>query len=121
MICSLNHLEYATLLPKSVTTAIAMPLSEMMGGNGAITAVLVILTGVVGNLTAEGFLKLVRVKNPVAKGIAIGTSAHVCGTSRAMEIGVIEGAMSSLSVVVAGIITVVLASCMSQSPMEPAI
>ena len=110
LILHMNHAEYVTLLPKSVTTAISMPLSEMLGGNPAITAIVVILTGVVGNLSASGFLKLIRVSDPTAKGIAIGTSSHAVGTSRAMELGEIEGAMSSLSIVVSGIITVALAS-----------
>ena len=114
LICGLTHEEYVTLLPKSVTTAISMPLSNMLGGNGAITAVIVILTGVVGNLTASGFLKLIRVTDPVAKGIAIGTASHAVGTTRALEMGEIEGAMSSLSIVVAGIITVAAASVAAQ-------
>ena len=114
LICGLNHAEFVTLMPKSVSTAISMPLSEMLGGNAAITAIVVILTGVVGNLAASGFLKLIRVTYPVAKGVAIGTSSHAVGTSRALELGEIEGAMSSLSIVVAGIITVTAASIVSQ-------
>ena len=66
LICGLNHAEFVTLMPKSVSTAISMPLSEMLGGNAAITAIVVILTGVVGNLAASGFLKLIRVTDPVA-------------------------------------------------------
>ena len=113
LICGLNHAEFVTLMPKSVSTAISMPLSEMLGGNAAITAIVVILTGVVGNLAASGFLKLIHVTDPVAKGVAIGTSSHAVGTSRALELGEIEGAMSSLSIVVAGIITVAVSSIIS--------
>ena len=114
LICGLDRAEFVTLMPKSVSTAISMPLSEMLGGNAAITAIVVILTGVVGNLAASGFLKLIRVTDPVAKGVAIGTSSHAVGTSRALELGEIEGAMSSLSIVVAAIITVTAASIVSQ-------
>jgi len=114
LIGGLSHADYITLMPKSVTTAISMPLSEMLGGNGAITAVVVIMTGVMGNLAASGFLKLIRVTDPVARGVAIGTSSHAVGTSRALEMGEIEGAMSSLSIVVAGVITVAAASLAAQ-------
>ena len=113
LICGLDRAEFVTLMPKSVSTAISMPLSEMLGGNAAITAIVVILTGVVGNLAASGFLKLIHVTDPVAKGVAIGTSSHAVGTSRALELGEIEGAMSSLSIVVAGIITVAVSSIIS--------
>ena len=114
LICGLNRAEFVTLMPKSVSTAISMPLSEMLGGNAAITAIVVILTGVVGNLAASGFLKAIRVTDPIARGVAIGTSSHAVGTSRALEMGEIEGAMSSLSIVVAGMITVAVSSILAQ-------
>lgn len=113
-ICGLSSAEFATMLPKSVTTAISMQLSQALGGNGAITAVLVIFTGVMGNLSAEWFLKLIRVTEPAARGVAIGTASHAIGTSRAMEMGPVEGAMSSLSIAVAGVITVAFASFIAQ-------
>lgn len=100
---------YITLLPKSITTAIGIGLSEELGGYTTITVLSIIITGIFGNMIAEGFLKLIRVTDPVAKGIAIGTSAHVMGTAKAMELGETEGAMSSLSIAVAGIITVIVA------------
>ena len=106
----LNHEQYITLLPKSITTAIAMGISEKMGGIVTITVVSVCITGVLGNVAAEAFCKLFKIQEPIAKGIAIGTSAHALGTSKAMEIGKVEGAMSSLSIVVAGIMTVVAVS-----------
>lgn len=109
----LDHAEYATLLPKSVTTAIGMPLSESLGGYPAIAAVEIIITGIVGNMVAPGFLKLIRVTHPIAKGIAIGTASHAVGTSKAIELGEVEGAMSGLSIAVAGLITVVAASLVS--------
>lgn len=106
----LTHAEYVTLLPKSITTAIGMGISEELGGYPTITVAVIIVTGIFGNMLAEGFCKLFRIKHPISKGLAIGTSSHAMGTSRAIEIGQIEGAMSSLSIVVAGLLTVVLAS-----------
>ena len=100
----------ATMLPKSVTTAIGMPLAESMGGYPSITAVIIMLTGVVGNMCAPGFLKLLRITSPLARGVAIGTSSHALGTTKALEMGEIEGAMSSLSIAVAGLMTVIAAS-----------
>lgn len=106
----LNHEQYVTLLPKSVTTAIGMGVSEKLGGVAAITVVSIMITGICGAVLAEGICKLLKIHEPVARGLAIGTSAHALGTSRAMELGEVEGAMSSLSIVVAGIMTVAAAS-----------
>ena len=103
-----------TLLPKSITSAIGMAVAEELGGYPAIAVPVIVVTGVLGNMFAEGFLKLLRITEPVAKGVAIGTSAHAIGTSRAMQMGETEGAMSSLSIVVAGLMTVVLASVFAQ-------
>ena len=114
MLFGLTHAEYVTLLPKSITTAIGMAVAEELGGYPAIAVPVIVVTGVLGNMFAEGFLKLLRVTDPVAKGIAIGTSSHAIGTSRAMQMGETEGAMSSLSIVVAGIVTVLLASVFAQ-------
>lgn len=106
----LTHEEYVTLLPKSITTAIGMGVSEELGGIVTITVAVIVLTGVVGNIVAEFILRRFRITNPIAKGIAIGTSAHAMGTAKALEMGKIEGAMSGLSIVVAGIVTVIAAS-----------
>ncbi len=106
----LTHEQYVTLLPKSITTAIGMGVSEELGGIQTITVAVIIITGVIGNIIAEWVLKLFRIKEPVAKGLAIGTASHAIGTTKALEIGEIEGAMSSLSVAVAGLMTVVTAS-----------
>lgn len=103
----LTHEQYVTLLPKSITTAIGMGVSEEAGGLVTITVAVIIITGVLGNMIAESICHLFRIEEPVAKGIAIGTAAHAVGTARAMEMGEIEGAMSSLSIVVSGLITVV--------------
>ena len=99
-----------TMLPKSITTAIGMGVSQELGGDVTITVAVIIVTGVLGNICAESVCRIFRITHPVAKGIAIGTSAHAIGTAKAMEMGEIEGAMSSLSIVIAGICTMVGAS-----------
>jgi predicted murein hydrolase (TIGR00659 family) len=106
----LTHETYVTLLPKSITTAIGMGVSEELGGVTSITAAVIIVTGVFGNVIGDLVLKLFRIREPVAKGVALGTSAHAIGTSKAMELGEVEGAMSSLSIAVAGLLTVIGAS-----------
>lgn len=106
----LDHASYVTLLPKSVTTAIGIGISEELGGYVSITVVAIIATGIIGNIIAEYVCKLFHITDPVARGIAIGTSAHAMGTAKAMEMGAVEGAMSSLSLVAAGMLTVVGAS-----------
>ncbi len=110
----LNHEQYVTLLPKSITTAIGMGVSEKTGGIVTITVVAICITGIVGNMLAQTVLKLFRINDPIAKGIAIGTSAHALGTAKAMEMGEVEGAMSSLAIVVSGIMTVVSISLFSK-------
>lgn len=106
----LDHSQYVTLLPKSITTAIGMGISAEYGGIVTITISVILCTGVLGNIIAQSICKIFKITDPVAKGIAIGTASHAIGTSRAMEIGETEGAMSSLSVAVAGLITVAAAS-----------
>jgi len=95
-----------TLLPKSITTAIGMGVSEELGGYVTITVAVIVITGVLGNIFAELICKIFRINEPIAKGIAIGSASHAIGTAKAMEMGEIEGAMSSLSIAVAGILTV---------------
>ena len=107
---SLSHKEYVTLLPKSITTAIGMGVSEELGGYVTITVAVIVITGVLGNILAELVLKIFRITEPVSKGIATGSAAHAIGTAKAMEMGEIEGAMSSLAIAVAGLLTVVGAS-----------
>ena len=102
----MEHVYYVTLLPKSITAAIGMGVSEEAGGIVTITVVCIIVTGILGNIMGETVFKLLRLKNPIAKGLALGTSAHAVGTAKALELGEIEGAMSSLSVAVAGLLTV---------------
>lgn len=97
-----------SLLPKSVTTAIGADVSAELGGIPALTTAAIILTGIVGNLLSVGLCRILRITNPIARGIAVGTSSHAIGTSKALEIGQIEGAMSGLSIAVAGVLTAVL-------------
>lgn len=97
-----------SMLPKSATTAIGVPVSEITGGIPSITLVLIIITGTVGAVCGPELLKLMRVKNPIARGIAIGTVSHAVGTSRAFKEGEIIGAMSSLAMALAGTMTAFL-------------
>ena len=97
-----------TMIPKSVTTPIAMELSAQGGGVPAFTVAAVIFTGILGAITAPLLVKLLRVKEPVEKGVAIGTCSHAIGTTKAMEMGELEGAMSGISIGVAGIATVII-------------
>ena len=103
---SLNHETYVTLLPKSITTAIGMGISEELGGYVTITVATIVITGVLGNIIGEGLCKLFHIEEPIAKGVALGTASHAIGTARAMEMGEIKGAMASLSIAVAGLLTV---------------
>ena len=110
-LCKLFHLDAqltASLLPTSVTTAIAIDVSKSLGGIPALTVVAVIITGIFGAAFSPLLVKLFRVKNPIAAGVAIGSCSHAAGTSRALEMGEIQGAMSGISVGIAGIMTVIL-------------
>lgn len=106
----LNHEQYVTLLPKSITTAIGMGMSEELGGIVTITVAAIVITGILGNVIADGVCKVFKITHPVAKGVGIGTAAHAIGTARAIEMGEIEGAMSGLAIGVAGLMTVVSAN-----------
>ena len=106
----LSHEYYVTLLPKSITTAIGMGVSQEAGGIVVLTVVSIILTGILGNVIGEAVFRLFSISDPIAKGLALGTSAHAIGTAKAMELGEIEGAMSSLAIAVAGLLTVFGAS-----------
>ena len=97
-----------SLLPKSVTTAIGVPLSQLSGGIPSITTAVIVITGILASVLAPFQCKLFRITDPVARGVALGTSGHVIGTSKANEMGQLTGAVSSLSLVVAGLLTAVL-------------
>ena len=101
-----DHASYVTFLPKSITTAIGMGVSQELGGYVSVTVVVIVLTGVIGNVIADRVLGFLHIEEPIAKGVAIGSASHAIGTARAMEMGQVEGAMSGLSIVVSGIMTV---------------
>lgn len=99
----------ASMLPKSVTTPIAMEVSKQHGGIVPVTVAAVVITGILGSMMAPLLIKAFRVKNPVAAGVAIGAASHAVGTSKAIEIGETEGAMSGIAIGISGIFTVLLA------------
>lgn len=98
-----------SLLPKSVTTPIALAISSAKGGSAGITVTSLLITGVLGNVLAPFLIKLFKVRHPVAQGVAIGTASHVVGTSKALEMGEDIGALSSIALSFSGIITSLLA------------
>ncbi len=106
---SLPHEIYASILPKSITTAIGIAISEEIGGMQVITVAVIIVTGIFGNVAGEGICRLLRIRNPISVGLSFGTAAHALGTSKALEIGEAEGAMSGLSIAISGFITAILA------------
>ena len=103
-----------SLMPKSVTTAIGMSLSEMFGGMGGVTVAAIIITGIGGNMMGPMLCKLFGITDEVAQGVAFGTASHVIGTSRAVELSEMAGAVSSFSLTIAGLLTVVLLSFLAQ-------
>ena len=103
---SFSHTEYVTFLPKSITTAIGMGVAEKLGGYVPITVAVIIITGVFGNMFAEHLCRLFRITEPVAVGVAIGSSSHAIGTAKALELGELQGAISSLCIAVSGLLTV---------------
>lgn len=104
----LNDQMTVSLLPKSITTAMGMVLSEQNGGIAALTTVVIIVTGILGSLLGTMLCKLLKLKHPIAQGVALGTASHVIGTSKANELGPLQGAVSSLSLACAGIFTAIL-------------
>lgn len=99
-----------SLLPKSVTAAIGVALSEQAGGVGALTTAVISATGILGNMIGPSLAKLLDLRDPISQGVAFGTSAHVIGTSRAMELSELAGAVSSLSLTLAGLLTTAILS-----------
>ena len=112
VIFSMDSASFATILPKSITTAIGKSLSAELGGYPAITMATIMLTGQFGAVAAPTLLKWFGVKHPLAQGLAIGTASHAAGTSRAVELGDVQGAASSLAIVVTGLLTVIAAPLM---------
>lgn len=110
-LCKAFHVDdalAASLLPKSVTTAIAIGIAESRGGIGGIAAAAVMVAGLTGAVFAPLFARLFHITDPVAEGLAIGSCSHALGTTRAMEIGPVQGAMSSIAICVCGILTSIL-------------
>ena len=105
---SLSAQMTVSLLPKSITTAIALALTEQSGGITGLTTVAISITGILGNLCGSGLCRLLRITDPIAQGVSLGTSAHVIGTARATQMDPLAGAVSSLSLAVAGLLTAVL-------------
>lgn len=99
----------ATLVPKSITTAIAVGVSGSLGGIVSLTVAVVVFTGVIGAVVAQPVFKIFKIDDPVAQGVALGSSSHAMGTTKAIEMGDVQGAMSGMSIVVTGIIVVILA------------
>ena len=97
-----------SLLPKSVTTAIGVPLSELAGGMAPVTTAAIIFTGIIANILGPWLCKLFRLTDDVSRGVAFGTAGHVIGTAKANELSSLTGAVSSLSLVVAGLLTAIL-------------
>lgn len=104
----IDKLLLISFIPKSITTPIGVEVSKNLGGIPAITIFSIVLTGICGNIFATSICKLFRINHPIAKGVAIGISSHVGGTTKAMEMGEVEGAISALSIVIAGVITLIL-------------
>jgi len=105
----LNELLKLSMVPKSVTTPIGISISSQLGGIPAVTVAAIIITGILGAIIGPYICKIFRIKDSVAIGVAMGTASHALGTTKALELGETEGAMSSLSVGIAGLITVLLA------------
>ena len=111
IICRVFVLDYTltvSMLPKSVTSAFGMALSEQNGGIGALSTASIVITGVIGALFGSVLCKLFKIKDPIAQGVAFGTSSHVGGTTRALELGSLQAAVSSLSLAIAGLMTTIL-------------
>lgn len=98
-----------SLIPKSITTPIGMALSKQLGGLPSVAVVAIIITGILGSIIGPFLYKILKINDKVAMGIAMGSSSHAVGTAKAMEIGEIEGAMSSLTIAISGIVTVLIA------------
>lgn len=111
--CLWLKLDYATtvtLLPKSVTSAMAQPLAESAGGYPSLATAVVVLTGVLGSVIGPALCRLFRLKNDISRGVALGTASHVVGTAKAAEMSELAGAVGSLSLVISGILTAIVFS-----------
>lgn len=105
----LSQAQFATLFPKSITTAIGIGIAEKLGGMADITIAAINVSGILGNVAASTVCSMFGIREPLAVGLAIGTASHALGTVRALEIGEVEGAMSGLAIVLTGLLTVAAA------------
>ena len=108
-----DHMLIATLQPKSVTTPIAMGIAEKSGGNPSLTAVIVVAVGIFGSIVGPFVMKVLGIESRIAKGLALGASSHGVGTSVAIQIGAVEGALSGLAIGLMGIMTAILVPAIS--------
>ena len=113
-VLGLEEVLLRSLLPKSVTSAIGFALAEEIGGIGAIATASIIFTGILGNMFGCAMLKLFKIRGQIAQGVAFGTASHVIGTPRAAQLSPLTGAVSSLSLTVAGILTTIILSLVYQ-------
>ena len=107
-IFKIAHTEYVSLLPKSITTPIGIALCNQNGGIESVTILLITIAGNMANIFGSIFCKIFRITEPVAQGVACGTSGHAMGTAKALEMGEVQGAMSGLSIAVCGLLTTVI-------------
>lgn len=107
-ILGLDDTIMASLLPKSITTPMAIAVSESLGGIQAITVLSVIITGILGSIIGPPMMRLMHIRSEIAQGMAMGAASHAVGTSKAIELGEVQGALSSIALVMSGVITVVL-------------
>ena len=103
---SLDYEMYASFLPKSVTTSIGIGISSELGGIVSVTAIVIVMTGIFGSIVSEAVCRFFKITDPVAKGVALGSSSHACGIAKALQMGETEGAVSGLATVVSGLVTV---------------
>lgn len=110
VVIGLNNELVHSLVPRSVTTPIAMDISNMIGGSPTLTAVFVMVTGILGSLIAPLVIKVCRFHRPSSRGLMLGMGAHGTGTSKAFELGELEGTFASLAMIVAALISIVLST-----------
>lgn len=113
-LCGFDRVLLLSMLPKSITNAIGVALSQEIGGIAAITTGAIAVTGTFGNIAGPSICRLLGIRHPIAMGVAFGTASHVIGTSRATELSRLAGAVGSLALTIAGLLTVVLLSFFSQ-------
>ena len=107
-ILKLDPVLTTSMMTKSVTTAIGVEVAAELGGIGSLAGAVIVLTGIIGNLSASALCRIAGLHDSVARGVAIGTGSHAVGTAKALQMGPVEGAISSLSIAVAGVLTAII-------------